>query len=62
MSERLKKEQESVERLKKSVAELQVARSASEAQHTDLAERYLLSGATGGAQEIGAWKLTKINK
>jgi hypothetical protein len=39
MSERLKKEQESVERLKKSVAELQVARSASEAQHTDLAER-----------------------
>ncbi len=43
-----------MERLKKSVAELQVARSASEAQHTDLAERYLrtISGAPGGAQRL----------
>ena len=39
LAERLKKEQESVEKLKKSVAELQVARSSSEAAQSDLSDK-----------------------
>ena len=39
LAERLKKEQESVEKLKKTVAELQVARSSIEAAQNDLSDR-----------------------
>ena len=39
LADRLKKEQETVEKLKKTVAELQVARSSSEATQNDLSDR-----------------------